>query len=193
MNKRSVYFFALIVVFGAANLSKITLGANMSSRLMDDFEEVSLDSDEQHECSPVIDEFDFAFKGIKINTPSKIKLQSDSTSGSQKLSTRWPLCIAMQFPATQVYQYSYVRSEVSVVVVYASTGESYSARLTSTDIEAPLPKPTIDQKQLENSINKMFFNVDVTHYVDIRPHKGRYIIYALFDEYKSNVMSVEIF
>lgn len=193
MNKRSLYFFALIVMFGAINFSKTTMGASMSNQSMNGFEEVSLDSDEQHECSPKIEKNDFSFKGIKINTPSKIRLDSASVGNAEKLSARWPLCIAMQFPAMEVYKYSDVRSEVSIVVVYASTGESYSASLTSVDIEVPLSKPDIEQKQLENSINRMFFNVDVTRYVDVRPHKGRYIIYALFNEYKSNVMSVEVF
>ena len=156
------------------------------------FDDVILGSTEEHECSPTFDSFDEL--GIKINAPGEVEAsyEDDGLGGSVvSASTRFPICISMQIPTAEIVKFPETSDRVTLVAVDQRTGDAFSRNLTSTRTRA---KPTVydlPQDMLENAIDIWRYNVNLCNYLRLPARAASYHIYATFEQYRSNSVTVE--
>ncbi len=157
-----------------------------------DFDSVALDSSDPHDCSPVFDENDMNVKGIKINAPDEINITIDEDENIVDPSTRFPVCIAMQFPLKDMINDSYPRSLITLVMVNKATGDSLSGNLGYSRFMGVKPKMDLPGHIIETRIRRYYYNVNLCNYLRLPAVRGTYLLYATFKEYKSNTLSVEL-
>lgn len=156
------------------------------------FDAVSLDSFVEHECSPVFDTFTTEERGIRINAPEVIEASFDQERRMVSPSTRFPVCIAMQFPLRLMVKFPEPRPLITLVIVNRVTGESFSANLAYSRDTDPLPRNELPKEVVEKAAQRLYYNVNLCHYLRLPAVPATYVLYATFQEYKSNVMNVRL-
>lgn len=164
----------------------------MSDPETPDFDSVALDSHVRHKCSPEFDQFDTKVKGIKINAPDEIEATFDEEEKIVSPFTRFPVCIAMQFPLKNMLNYAQPRSLITLVMVNKTTGESFSGNLSYSRPMGPSPKMDLPEKIIETRVQRYYYNVNLCRYLRLPAAPGTYFLYATFEEYKSNTLTVNL-
>ncbi len=156
------------------------------------FDSVPLDSAVKHECSPQFEKFDAEIRGIKLNAPGIVEAVFDEEKGIVSPTTRFPVCIAMQFPLKLMADIPRPRPLITLVMVNKATGESFSSNLAYSRPMGPLPAKKMPPEVVEKSIRRFYFNVNLSSYMKLPASPAAYLLYATFQEFKSNVMSVKL-
>jgi len=164
----------------------------MTDKTSASFETVSLDSAVQHECSPEFDAFNAEVKGIKINTPEVIAAVFDQGEMIDASSVRFPVCIAMQFPLKYLIKFPEPRPLIALVAVNKATGESFTANLSYSRPMKPATVQKPSEDILEKAVKRVYYNVNLCNYIRLPAVPATYILYATFQEYKSNARTVKI-
>ncbi|MFK5856888.1 MAG: hypothetical protein QM503_12225 [Bacteroidota bacterium] len=148
-----------------------------------EFESILLGELSESDCSPKIDSW--GFRGIKLNAPKKVIVNSEFIL---------PLCGSTQFSEKFINEFKRIDDEIVIVVVNTLTNQSYSGNLSEPSYESEENIKSIgtDEELELNTVNG-WFNIDVYDYVrSLTQLEGTYLIYALIGDLKSNVVSVEI-
>lgn len=164
----------------------------MSHKAGSDFDTVSLDSGVRHACSPGFETLDTEEKGIKINAPLVIEAVFDHEAKIVSPSTRFPVCIAMQFPLKLVVKIPQPRSLITLVMVNRETAESFSANLSYSRPMGPSPEADLPEDVIEKAAQRFYYNVNLCRYLRLPNAAGTYFLYATFREFKSNVLTVRL-
>ena len=147
------------------------------------FESVQLGPTEESACSPQLGGWDY--RGIKLNAPTRVIVTEEYIL---------PLCGGWQFSEKFLNRFRNIFSMVVIVVTDKITFKSYSASLRKPGLEYKDKSKSIGtDEELENNTSSVNFNIDLYNYIPDLPQKpGKYQIYALVGEVKSNVVEVEI-
>ena len=147
------------------------------------FETISLGKLSESPCSPEIDGWDY--RGIKLNGPSKVIISKEFVM---------PLCGCWQFSYKFINKFKRMDNEIVIVVTGTVTFKSYSGNLAKPGYEyKDYVKSVGTDEELEMNTVSGWFNIDVYDYVRKLPEKaGKYKIYAIIADVKSNVVDVEI-
>jgi hypothetical protein len=157
-----------------------------------DFDSVSLDSHVRHKCSPVFDKFEASVKGIKINAPGEIDAVFDEEQKIVSPSTRFPVCITMQFPLKEMLKYEDPRSRITLVLVRKNTGESLAGNLAYSRPRGPSPRVDLPAKVIETRVQRYYYNVNLCSYLRLPAVAGTYFLYATFEEYRSETLTITL-
>lgn len=164
----------------------------MSDKAAQNFDAVSLDSEVQTACSPGFEAFDTSVKGIRINAPEMVEAVFDYDANAVSSSTRFPVCIAMQFPLKLMVDIPQPRSLVTLVMVNRATAESYAANLSYSRPMAPSPRAVLPEEVVEKAAQRFYYNVNLCRYVRLPATPATYFLYATFQDHKSNVLTVKV-
>lgn len=147
------------------------------------FETIQLDRTGKSACSPELGGWDY--RGIKLNAPTKVIISDEFVL---------PLCGGWQFSDKFLNKYKNIHTEVVLVVTDIRTFKPYSGNLRKPGFEYKENRKAVgtDQELEENTVTH-WFDIDVYDYVQNLPQKpGKYLIYALVGDVKSNVVEVEL-
>jgi hypothetical protein len=147
------------------------------------FETIQLDRTGESPCSPELGGWDY--RGIKLNAPTKVIISEEFVL---------PLCGAWKFSKKFLNKFKNTFSAVAIVVTDMKTFKSYSSNLQRPGLQYPeIGKAVGTDEELEINTSSVSFNIDIYDYVRDLPQKpGKYLIYALVGDVKSNVVEVEI-
>lgn len=157
------------------------------------FDDVNLGATEEHACSPRFASLEEL--GILINSPLKVAGVIEDLGGGEKVlaeTTRFPVCITMQVPTALTAQFPEIADRVTLVAVDSETGGSFSGNLTSTRTRAPRQRFDQSQGPLANSIRIWRYNVNLCRYLRLPGKPATYHVYATFEEYRSNSLTVKV-
>ena len=148
------------------------------------FETVQLGPSGESACSPGLGGWDY--RGIKLNAPTKVIISEEFVL---------PLCGAWKFSGKFLSKFRNISSAIVIVVTDMATFKSYSGNLQEpwATKNKDGRKVVATDEELEESTAASRFNIDVYDYVRDLPQKpGKYLIYALVGDVKSNVVEVDI-
>ena len=147
------------------------------------FETIQLDRTGKSACSPELGGWDY--RGIKLNAPTKVIISEEFVL---------PLCGGWQFSNKFINRFRNIFTEIVFVVTDMKTFKSYSGNLRKPGFEYEDSQKAVGtDAKLEESGHTSWFNIDVYDYIQDLPQKpGKYLIYALVGDVKSNVVEVEI-
>lgn len=132
-------------------------------------------------CTPELGGWDY--RGIKLNAPTKVIVIEEFLL---------PLCGVWQFSDKFLNRFRDYYSMVVIVATDMKTFKSYSGSLSKPG-QIERRKMVGTDEELENNTSSVSFNIDLYNYIPSLPQKpGKYQIYALVGEVKSNVVEVEI-
>lgn len=185
MHRTQVSYRALIyVVIATALLVPFEVqsnGKHMMKTIPPLFETIQLDRTGKSPCSPELGGWDY--RGIKLNAPTKVIISEEFVL---------PLCGGWKFSEKFLSKFKNVFSMVVIVVTDITTLRSYSGNLEKPGTH-DREKNSLSNEQLETITSSVSFDIDVYDYVRDLPQKpGKYLIYALAGDVKSNVVEVEI-
>ena len=134
-------------------------------------------------CSPPLGGWDY--RGIKLNAPTKVIISEEFVL---------PLCGAWKFSHKFLNKFMNTYSAVVIVVTDMKTFKSYSGNLQEPWMQyEDAGKAVGTDEELETNTTASRFNIDVYDYIQGLPQKpGKYLIYALVGDVKSNVVEVEV-
>ena len=164
----------------------------MSDKVSPNFDTVPLDSAVRHACSPDFEKLNTEIKGIKINAPKVIEAIFREEERLVSPSTRFPVCIAIQFPLKFIVKFSEPRPLITLVMVNKTTGESFSANLAYSRPMGPSTRTKLPDDVIEKAAQRFYYNVNLCHYLMLPAAPGTYFLYATFEEYKSNTLTVNL-
>lgn len=145
------------------------------------FETVQLGTPGETACTPKLGGWDY--RGIKLNAPTKVTVSEEYIL---------PLCGGWQFSDRFLNRFKDYYSMVVIVVTDMKTFKSYSGNLSEPG-QMERRKMVGTDEELENNTSSVSFNIDLYDYIPSLPQKaGKFQIYALVGEVKSNVVEVEI-
>lgn len=162
----------------------------MSTNSNCDFEKVPEHAAMQDPCSPEIDEFDFDWRGLKINMPEKVSLPGDAEPVLRAEQMRMPVFIVLQLTLDRLAKYEFEREGVNLIFVDQQTGKSYTGNLMESNPTLPMEKHKFSQQEMEASVMRYFYNINALEFIELPNSKTSYDVYASFEEFKSNVMTV---
>ena len=180
-------FTLLFFYFDKADGVNCMAGENDSK-----FDSVVFESEEDNECSPRFDLFVPKVKGIKINAPDEVEAIFDPVTKTVAPSTRLPVCISMQFPLKDMVRVDLPLNMISIVMVNKISGKAFSTNLTNPHPVRPSPKNILPPEQLEGAVRRYYYNVNISQYLKLPAHPATYILYATFQEFKSNVLTIQV-
>jgi hypothetical protein len=167
-------------------------GKHMPEQASCDFNSIPLESGERNPCSPRFESFAPSIQGILINAPASVEAAIDPDRAIISASTRLPVCISMQFPLKYISKFCRPRTQINLVMTNQKTGESFSSYLTYSRPMTPNPNMDIPKDILEIAMDRRYFTVNATEYLQLQPMAGTYTLYASFNEYRSNVLTVSV-
>ncbi len=144
----------------------------------------------QDPCSPEIDEFDFDWRGIKINMPDKVSLSGAADGLLHPEQMRVPVFILLQLTLDRLAGYEFEREGINLIFVDQQSGKSYTANLMESNPTLPMEKHEFTQQEMEDSVMRYFYNINALEYIELPENRTSYDVYASFEEFKSNVMTV---
>lgn len=161
------------------------------------FGEVVFETVREYACSPQIDPFDDSFRGLALTAPAHVELavlpgDEDQPVEVDAARTRFAACIGLQLPLSRTANYPETESAISIVAIEAHTGRASCSTLTSGRPRAPLPPSEIPPEEQEERLDRFFYNVNLCDFLEIKTEPARYFVYATFDEFRSNVVEVEV-
>ena len=147
------------------------------------FETVQLGPFEETACSPELGGWDY--RGIKLNAPTKVIVNEEYIL---------PLCGSWVFSKKFLNNFNNIDSAIVIVVTDMRTFKSYSSSLQRPGLQYPKTGKAVGtDEELETNTTTSWFNIDLYDYIANLPQKpGKFQIYALVGEVKSNVVEVEI-
>ncbi len=147
------------------------------------FENIPMGQMSESPCIPEINDWDY--RGIELNAPSKVIISDEFAL---------PLCGAWQFSYKFINKFRRIHNEIVIVVTDTVTYKSYSGNLEKPGYERQDYKKAVGtDEELEMNTASSRFNIDVFDYVRSLPEKtGKYSIYAIIGDVKSNVVEVEL-
>jgi len=126
--------------------------------------------------------------GIKIAAPSTFKLP---VSGE---GVPVPLCMTMQFTGLFLVRFEYVFKAVKVVLVDDEHGETFGGGVWRDRFYAPRPVPPVppSERELEQRVVTTYNTVNLLEYFHLPRRKATYRVYAVLEEFRSNVLTVHV-
>ena len=193
VSARASGVFCLIFIFFLNNSwIEARGGISMADKTAASFETVSLDSAVQHVCSPEFDALVAGIQGIKINAPDVVEAVFNQGKPLTASTTRFPVCIAMQYPLKYLVKFPEPRPLIALVAVNKATGESFTANLAYSRPMKPVTIQNPPADIMEKAVKRVYYNVNLCSYIRLPAVPATYIVYATFQEYKSNVMTVKL-
>lgn len=167
----------------AENYNKSYLAKKTMKTIPEKFESIKLGDIEKNSCIPEIDEWDF--RGIEISSPSRVAVNEEFV---------FPLCGIWQFSYAFINKFKQVDKEIVIVIIDMETFESYSGNLQRPGSKSEDYRKSVGtDEELEMNTASGWFTIDVYDYVRSLPEKaGRYSIYTIVGDVKSNVVEVVI-
>jgi hypothetical protein len=169
---------AFLIPFGAQSNGRHTM-----KTIPPLFETIQLGRMEESACTPPLGGWDY--RGIKLNAPTKNIIREEFVL---------PLCGSWQFSDKFINKFKNIHTEIVIVVTDMKTFKSYSGNLRTPGFEYKENRKAVGtDEELEENTAASWFNIDIYDYVRDLPQKpGKYLIYALVGDVKSNVVEVEI-
>jgi hypothetical protein len=143
-----------------------------------------------NECSPIINDFDYT--GLLINAPLIIDVSDDMVI---------PLASTYRHDINKPLNLSRSRgfhNSILFIVVNKESNELYSGSLPDMDHKIPPPK-TRNSNNSESSNKVMpkkivggYVNVELVDLLRLPKRPAKYFVYATVENYKSNVLSIEV-
>lgn len=154
------------------------------------FDDITFDSSHEVGCSPTFEDYSYDRREIKINAPGRVQAILDDDGMSPE--TRFPICLAMQFPTKLVGDTFELWARITLVAVNVVTGESFSGNLVPRRTAQRIPGPPLAPEVLEKRVERFYRNINLCHYVHLPAERGSYHVYAMFEDYRSNTVTVEL-
>ncbi|MDH3213178.1 MAG: hypothetical protein OEM05_11895 [Myxococcales bacterium] len=154
------------------------------------FDEVAAGSFSANACTPVIDEFDVDYRGLKIHAPTRVQFPAGSET------PRIVVC------GTGVFDWNYMDLDgdfleaIVIVAVNDQTHESRSGRMQIIENRAMGPpvreKLGLSKEDFKNRSIQKHFNPDIGALLELPATPGSYTVYATLGQYKSNVVQIRL-
>ncbi len=127
--------------------------------------------------------------GIKLAIPPTFDLSAkDPNGGPAKL----PLCLTLKFDALYLSRFEYVFKELKVVLVDDERGETFTGGVWRDRHYVPKPPPSLPPEELQKRIATEYATVDLREHVKLPSRKATYKVYAVLEQHKSNVATIQI-
>ena len=190
----NINFHCLYILFSLAALSSCQVYSTPRSHLVAisnaDFKNIELNSDTQNLCSPDVSAKS-DFMGIAINVPTEVEF-NEAEPAEDGSFTVIPIC--------GFYQLSLVElSKDAVIQLFAmniETQQVYRGELIEEDAgtEEPMPfdEPELQSQDLEGQLLSVFFNPNLTHYVDLPIEEATYKVLVQIGQVKSNIVELKV-
>lgn len=138
-------------------------------------------------CSPqfVDDEPD----GIKIAAPDGFRLSARDKDGERAML---PLCITLRFNRLYLSKFEHVFKAVKVVAVDDEHSQTFAAGVWRERHYVPHRPSDIPPEDLKRRIGTEYCTVNLLEFIHFPKRKATYKVYALLEEHKSNVISIQI-
>lgn len=192
--KSAYILFGFIAICACSTPQAVSLEREeiMSANSNCDFEKIPEHAAMEDPCSPEIDEFDFDWRGVKINMPEKVSLSGDGDGVLRPEQMRVPVFIVLQLTLDRLVKYEFEREGVNLVFVDQKTGKSYTGNLMESNPTLPMEKHEFSQQEMEESVMRYFYNINALEFIELPENKTSYDVYASFEEFRSNAMTVTI-
>jgi len=198
--KKIVYHPASILIVGlvVVYICIIAVASNsenkeiMSDKIRCDFSKIPDHEAMQDPCSPGIEEFDIEWRGIKINMPDKVAISGEEDAFLDAEGMRVPVYLLLQLTMDRLIKYDLEREGITLIFIDQSNGKSFENSLLESGTVIPGTKIQFSQKQMENRIKRHYYNINALEFIELPSNKTTYDVYATFEEFKSNVMTVAI-
>lgn len=163
-----------------------------SGKIECDFEKVPEHAAMPDPCSPDIEDFDFEWRGIKINMPEKVAISGGANGVLQSEEMRIPVFILLQLTLDRLIKYEFEREGVTLIFVDRKTGKSFTENLLETGATLPVEKHEFSQQEMEQSVMRYFYNINALEFIELPEKSTTYDVYATFEEFKSNAMTITL-
>lgn len=126
--------------------------------------------------------------GIKIAMPGEFELPEGSGHERAKL----PLCVTLRFDSLYLSKFEYVFKAIKVVLVDENGAVLSGGIWRDRHYAPPRRNPGIPPEELKKRIATKYNTVDLLEHIELPPRKATYKVYALLEQHKSNVATIEI-
>jgi hypothetical protein len=126
--------------------------------------------------------------GIKIAAPATFNFGAPAKGGAP---AKLPFCVTLRFNSYYVTRFDQIFRVLQVVIVDDGSGAVMSGSIWRDRHYLPEPPPDIPREQLEKSISTEYKTVDLLEFFRLPKKKARYQVYALLENHKSNVITIE--
>jgi hypothetical protein len=127
--------------------------------------------------------------GIKIAAPEVFSLSARDKDGDRAML---PLCMTLRFSALYLERFEQPFRAVKVVAVDDEHGKTLSAGVWRERHYIPNPPSNIPPEELKVRISTECCTVNLLEFMRFPKRKATYKVYALLEEYKSNVVTIQI-
>jgi hypothetical protein len=127
--------------------------------------------------------------GIKIAAPDVFSLSAKDEEGEP---ATLPLCMTLRFDRLYLSRFQQVFQAVKVVAVDDEHGKTLSSGVWRDRHYRPNPPSDIPPEELKRRIGTKYCTVNLLEFIRFPRRKATYKLYALLEEHKSNVISIQI-
>jgi hypothetical protein len=127
--------------------------------------------------------------GIKLALPPELDLSARDEAGEP---AKLPLCLTLKFDALYLSRFEYVFKELKVILVDDERGETFTCGVWPDEHLAPRQRSAIPPEELKKRIATEYRTVDLLEHVKLPPRKATYKVYAVLEQYKSNVATIRV-
>lgn len=153
------------------------------------FENVPLGTSIESPCSPEIDPFDTEFRGLKVAAVSRITSPSQS-AGEIAPDTSVPVCISGQLTLREVNTLGDVAAATSLELTDKASGKTLSGSLASPRLRGPVPNAGIPDSELDERMDRFFFNVNASEVLAIPAGPAAYELVVRVGDHVSNSVAI---
>jgi len=157
-----------------------------------DFESIPEHAAMKDPCSPEIEESDFEWRGIKINMPDKVSITGGEYGVLSGYEMRVPVFILLQVTLDRIAKYEFEREGINLIFVDQKTGKSFTDNLLESNPSLPMEKPEFSQEEMKSRVSRYYYNINALEFLELPSGETTYDVYASFEEFKSNVMTVTL-
>lgn len=187
-NYKTVLSWFFLTVVLAACVSQKEVGEVYMAAELSKFDDVTLNSDEQNECSPTVDP-ELDFEGVLINAPELVILD-DKNQASDGSFAAVPICGYYEMELSKLMQ-------DSVLTIFAKNIESqevYEGAMIDDDPGTLIEddEPPFEAEDLAGQFIGAYFNPNLPHYVAIPNEPGRYQVRVRIANELSNIVEIEL-
>ena len=136
-------------------------------------------------CSPQFGESEP--DGIKIAAPATFEMTSQGNA-----QPSLPLCVSLRFNAYVFTKFDHVIKALKVVIVDDDNGQVLSGGIWRDRHFIPHPPPTVPREELEKRRAWEYASVNLLQIFTLPSHNARYHVYAMLEEHKSNVVTIDV-
>jgi hypothetical protein len=127
--------------------------------------------------------------GIKIAAPSQFTFSRQPT---REEPDELPFCISMKFGALYLSRFDQVFRSVKVLVVDDQRNETLTGGVWRDRHYVPANPSLLSREELAARTSFEYNNVDLLEFIPLPRRPAKYHIYALLEEHKSNVVTVQV-